>query len=144
MTTFIVFVIIVATMVKTKALSAAKLKDAKLVPWRKVVPLSVFKLSKGSRAGVVLDKEGVPQLFIFDTFALLDILSTVDEALVDKLSPEDYYQKSVNPAGWLIDEIESRLPLNPKYVKSLKKAINEAEEKGWVPFSKIKRELGLD
>lgn len=119
---------------KDKKLTPVKLKDARLVPWSKVVPFSVFKLSKGSRAGVVLDKEGVPQLFIFDTFALLDVLSAIDEALVDKLSPRDYHLKSVNPAGWLIDEIESRLPLDPQYVKSLKEAIDESEKKGWIPF----------
>ena len=130
-------------MVKAKTPSPAELEDTKLVPWKKIVPLSVFKLSKGARAGIVVDKENVPQLFIFDTFALLDVLSVIDEALLDKLSPNDYYKKSVNPAGWLIDEIESRLPLNPQYVKSLKKAIDEAEKKGWVPFSKIKKELSL-
>lgn len=143
MTRFAISDIISVTMAKGKKLAPAKLEDAKLVPWKKVVPLSVFKLSKGSRAGVVLDKEGVPQLFIFDTFALLDVLSTIDEALVDKLSPKDYHLKSVNPAGWLIDEIESQLPLNPKYIKSLKEAIDEAEKKEWVPFAKIQAELGL-
>lgn len=130
-------------MAKDRNLTPAKLKDAKLVPWNKVKPLSVFKLSRGSRAGVVLDKKGIPQLFIFDTCGLLDILSIIDEALVDKLSARDYHQREINPAGWLIDEIESQLPLNPKYIKSLKEAIDEAEKKGWVPFSKIQTELGL-
>ena len=121
----------------------AKLKDAKLVPWNKVAPLSVFKLHKGSRAGIILDKEGCPQLFIFDTSSLLDVLSKIDEALVDKLSTREYHSKSVNPAGWLIDEIESRLPLKPEFVQSLKDAVDEAKKKGWVPFSKIQKELGL-
>ena len=121
----------------------AKLKDAKLVPWNKVVPLSVFKLHKGSRAGIILDKHGAPQLFIFDTFALLDVLSKIDEALVDRVSTKEYHSKSVNPAGWLIDEIETRLPLKPEFVQSLKDAVDEANKKGWVPFSKIQRELGL-
>lgn len=134
---------IAVTMAKGRNLSPAKLKGAKLVPWRRVAPLSVFRLSEDSRAGVVLDKEGIPQLFIFDTFALLDVLSEIDEALVDKLSAKDYHLKSVNPAGWLIDELESQLPLNSKYVKSLKLAIEEAEEKGWIPFSKIQTELDL-
>ena len=130
-------------MSKRKNLVPAKLEDAKLVPWNKVAPLSVFQLSKGSRAGVILDKGGAPQLFIFDTSALLDILSAIDEALVDRLSHEDYHSRHVNPAGWLIDEIELRLPLNPKYIKSLKDAIDEAERKGWVPFAKIQADLGL-
>ena len=114
-----------------------------MVPWKKVVPLDVFKIKKGSRAGVVLDAKGTPQLFVFDTFALLDILSEIDEKLVDRLSIPDYHSKSINPAGWLIDELESHLPLNPLYIKSLKKAIDEADKKGWVSFSKIQKSLGL-
>jgi len=127
---------------KSKSLPA-KLKDARLVAWKKLVPLSVFKLSSGSRAGVVVDKEGTPQLFVFDTPALLDVLSTIDESLSGKVSHKEYHSKSVNPAGWLIDEIEAKLPLSPKYVDSLREAIAEAEERGWVPFEKIRSELAF-
>jgi len=127
---------------KSKSLPA-KLTSAKLVPWKKVVPLSVFKLEKGSKAGVVLDKDGIPRLFIFDTFALLDVLSAIDEAIADKLPHKDYYSRKFNPAGWLIDELEAKLPLNPKYIDTLRKAISEAEKRGWIPFEKIKAELSL-
>lgn len=128
---------------KSKSLLSNKLTDARLVPWRRVAPLSVFRLGKNSRAGVVVDKDGTPHLFIFDTYALLDILSEIDEKLVDRLPIPEYHSKTVNPAGWLIDELESRLPLNPEYVKSLRSAIDEANKKGWVPFSKIQKKLGL-
>lgn len=127
---------------KSKSLPA-KLTSAKLVPWKKVAPLSVFKLEKGSKAGVVLDRDGIPRLFIFDTFALLDVLSAIDEAIADKLPHKDYYSRKFNPAGWLIDELEAKLPLNPKYIDSLRKAISEAEKKGWIPFEKIQAELSL-
>jgi hypothetical protein len=120
-----------------------ELKETRLVSWGKVNLSKLFKLGKGSRAGVVLDKNGSPQLFLFDTFALLDVLSQIDEALVDRLSTEEYHSKSVNPAGWLIDEIESKLPLNPTFVSSLKSAIEEANKKGWVPLSKIQADLGI-
>lgn len=129
-------------MSKSKTLST-KLTGAKLVPWKKMAPLSVLKLEKGSKAGVILDKDGIPRLFIFDTFALLDVLSAIDEAIADKLPHKDYYSRKFNPAGWLIDELETKLPLNPEYIDSLKKAISEAEEKGWVPFEKIQAELSL-
>lgn len=121
----------------------AKLAGAKLVPWKKAVALSVFKLSAGSKAGVVVDKKGSPRLFIFDTDALLDILSAVDDPLADKLSDKEYHSKLANPAGWLIDELESKLPLNDEYIDSLKSAIVEAEKKGWVPFEKIRSALSL-
>ena len=126
-----------------KKLLPTKLSDVKLVSWEKVSPKSVFPLEKGSHAGVVLDRKGAPQLFIFDTFALLDVLSRIDEALVDRVSHEEYHSKSANPAGWLIDEIESKLPLSDEYIQSLKDAIDEANKKGWVPFEKIERELNL-
>ena len=115
----------------------------RLSAWTKFAPKSVFPLSKGSRAGVVVDREGTPRLFVFDTFALLDVLSEIDEKLVDKLSDEAYASKETNPAGWLIGKIESKLPLNREYIQSLKSAIAEAERKGWIPFEKIERELNL-
>ena len=127
---------------KRSGLMVKKLKGAKLVAWTKSI-LSKFKLHKTSRAGIITDKNGVPQLFIFDTPAFLDVLSTIDEALVDSLPDEKYNNKSTNPAGWLIDEIESKLPLNPKFVQSLKDAIEEANKRGWIPFSKIQRSLGF-
>ena len=131
-------------MSKTKNNLPVKLKNAKLVPWNTIAPLSVFRLQKDSRAGIVIDQNGNPCLFIFDTFALLDVLSEIDEKLVDRLSSEEYHSRAANPAGWLIDQLESRLPLNPNYIKSLKEAIDEAKEKGWVPFSKIQRQLGIE
>ena len=120
-----------------------KLRLAKLIAFNKIVPSSVFKLNKGSKAAVIVDKKGTPQVFIFDTFALLDVLSKIDEVLVDKLSTEEYHNKSVNPAGWLIDKIESKLPLNPDFILSLKESISEAMKKGFIPFERIEKELGL-
>ena len=115
----------------------------RLSAWAKFAPKSVFPLEKSSRAGVVVDSKGKPQLFVFDTFALLDVLSEIDEKLVDELSDEAYASKEKNPAGWLIGEIESKLPLSSEYIQSLKSAVAEAERKGWIPFEKIERELEL-
>lgn len=120
-----------------------KLGPAKLIAFNKIAPASVFKLTKGSKAAVIVDKKNTPQLFIFDTFALLDVLSKIDEALVDRLTTEEYHNKSINPAGWLIDKIESKLPLNPDFVLSLKNSLAEAKKKGWIPFKEIEQELGL-
>ena len=124
-----------------KSIIPSKVKNARLVPWQKIIPKAIFGLDKGSRAGVVIDKQGKPQLFIFDNKALLDVLSEIDEALVDKLSTRDYHSKKTNPAGWLIDEIESSLPIKSEYASSLKKAIDEANQKGWIPFEQVKADL---
>lgn len=123
---------------------AIRLAEAKLIPWERVVPKSVIPLSRGSRAGIVVDRAGVPRVFVFDTFALLDILSAIDERLVDRLPNEAYHSKDANPAGWLIDELESRLPMRAEYIQSLKDAIAEAERTGWIPFETVERALHLD
>lgn len=121
----------------------ATASDAKLVSWRHIVPKSVFPLEKGSQAGVVLDHTGVPRYFVFNTDALLDVLSAIDESLFEHLSSEAYYSKTVNPAGWLIDKLEGQLPVSEGYVESLKSAIDEAQKKGWIPFKQIESELRL-
>ena len=118
-----------------------KVSDATVVPWERVAPKAVFPLGRGSRAGVVVDRAGVPRVFVFDTGALLDVLSTIDERLVDRLSDAEYHAKDANPAGWLIDELETTLPVSEAYVQSLKEAIAEAQRKGWVPFEDIERAL---
>lgn len=127
---------------KKGGLVIKELESAKLVTWAKSV-LSKIKLQKGSRAGVIVNRNGVPQLFVFDTPAFLDVLSAIDEALLDRLSDEEYNNPKINIAGYLLDEVEARLPLNPKFVQSLKDAIEEAKKKGWISFPKIQRTFGL-
>jgi len=128
---------------RKKSSLPARFSDAKSIPWERLVPKSVIPLERGSRAGVVVDRAGVPRVFVFDTAALLDVLSTIDERLVDRLSDEEYHAKSANPAGWLIDEIEATLPVSVTYVQSLKEAIAEARCKGWIPCEEVERALNL-
>lgn len=90
-----------------------------------------------------MDKGGIPRLFVFDTSALLDLLSAIDERLVDRLADAEYHSKAANPAGWLIDEIEATLPVSHEYVQSLKEAIAEAKRKGWIPLETIEHALNL-
>lgn len=127
-------------MIKKKLLPT-KQSSVRLVSWKSIVNRAVVPISKKSRAGIVVDGKGVPLLFIFDTFAFLDVLSKIDEELVDRLSSKDYHSKDANPAGWIIDEIETRLPLRKAYIASLKKAIDEAREKGWIPFEDIEQDV---
>ena len=127
---------------KKKSLIIKNLSGTKLISWPNSI-LSKMKIKNDSRAGIIVDKNGTPQLFIFDTPAFLDVLSTIDESLVDRLSDSEYHSKSANPAGWLIDEIESKLPPNPQFVQSIKDALKEAENKGWISFTSIKKNLGL-
>lgn len=128
-------------MAKKKSL-ITKSSDA-LISWEKELPKAIFPLEKGSKAGVVVNRQRIPKLFIFDTFAFLDILSKIDEVLIEKLSTGDYYSKDVNPSGWLIDKIESKLPVNANHIKSLKSSIVEAKKKGWIPFELIEKKFDL-
>lgn len=118
-----------------------KQSGAKLVSWKRLIDASVIPISKKSRAAIVVDRRNVPLLFVFDTFAFLDVLSKIDEELVDRLSSKQYHSRKINPAGWVIDEIESKLPLRKDYILSLKKAINEAKEKGWIPVDRIEKDV---
>src|SRR3989338_3246751 len=115
---------------RTKRSVPARLGHAKLLPWKGVVSASVFPLARGSKAGVVLDRAGVPRVFVFNTSALLDVLSAIDERLLDRLPDDAYHTKEANPAGWLIDELEAHLPVRETYIQSLKDAIAEATRKG--------------
>ena len=98
-------------------------------------------ISKDFKAGVVINKNGSPEYFIFDTSSLWDLLCAADAKFEENVSAEEYVFH--NPLGWLIDAIEARLPVNPKLASRLKKGIEEAEKLGLVPFEKIKHELGL-
>ena len=97
--------------------------------------------AKDFKAGVVLDKNGSPKYFIFDTCSLWDMLCAFDAKFEENVSAEEYVFH--NPVGWLIDAIETHLPINPKLVLRLKKGIEESKKLGFVPFEKIKHELGL-
>ena len=96
---------------------------------------------KDFKAGVVMDKNGSPKYFVFDTYSLWDLLCVVDEKFEANVSSKEYIFH--NPVGWLVDAIETHLPINPKLALRLKKGIEEAKKLGLVPFEKIKRELGL-
>lgn len=97
--------------------------------------------TKDFKAAVVLDKEGKPKYFLFDTYSLWDLLCAFDEKFEETVSDEEYVYH--NPVGWLIDAIEKYLPINPNLVLKLKKGIEEAKRLGLVPFEKMKKELGL-
>lgn len=96
---------------------------------------------KEFRAGVVVDKENSPRYFVFDAPSLWDMLCVFDEKFEKVASTEEYVRH--NPFGWLIDAIESILPLNPKLVVKLKQGVAQAEALGFAPFRKIMRQLGL-
>jgi len=96
---------------------------------------------KDFKAAVVVDKDGSPRYFVFDTYSLWDFLCAVDEAFEERTSANEYVLH--NPVGWLVDAIEAHLPLHPTLVRRLKKGVEEATKLGVVPLERIEEELGL-
>jgi hypothetical protein len=93
------------------------------------------------KAAVVRGKDNSPRYFVFDTRSFWDLLCAFD-SVFERFAPAEAYA-SRNPFGWLIDAIESCLPLKPSLVRKLKKSMAEAQKLGSVPFETIKRKLGL-
>ena len=118
----------------------------RMAPLKRFVPLpravkASLAFPKDFKAGVVMDSRGTPRYFVFDVQSFWDLLCAVDTAWEANVSDKAYVFH--NPVGWLIDAIETHLPLNPKVVAKLKKGLDEAKRLGVVPFEKIKRQLGL-
>lgn len=135
---------------KAKSLSNASLEKnlVKLEKLTKFSAVSAKELKnsglpspKDFKAGVITDKDGSPKYFIFDTYSLWDMLCAFDTKFEENAPAKEYIHH--NPVGWLIDAIETRLPVNPKLALKLKKGFAEAQKLGLVPFEKIKNELGL-
>lgn len=131
---------------KSKSLMKFAVKEpVKLVSMKKFVSLpeelKKEMSSKKFNAAVVVNKSGSPKYFIFDTYSLWDMLCAFDTKFEEAVSSKEYVFH--NPVGWLIDAIETHLPVNPKLVLRLKKGIAEAKKLGLVSFEKIKHELGL-
>lgn len=130
------------SLIKLPAKEPVKLESLnKFVEIPKEIKSKGLAFPKDFKAGVFLDKHGVPKYFLFDSRSLWDLFCVFDEKFEKSVSDKEYVFH--NPFGWLIDSIEEHLPLNPKFVAKLKKSIEEAKRFGYVPFEKIKRELGL-
>lgn len=130
------------TLVKLPAKSPVKLESLeKFAILPKELKKSGLAFPKDFKAAVVTDKNGSPKYFVFDTYSMWDMLCAFDEKFEETASSKEYVFH--NPVGWLIDAIESHLPINPALVLKLKKGIEEAKKYGLVPFEKIKHKFGM-
>jgi hypothetical protein len=130
------------TLVKLPAKEPAKLELLeKFAAIPKELKKSGLAHPKDFKAAVVTDKNGTPKYFLFDTYSMWDLLCAFDEKFEATAPAKEYVFH--NPVGWLIDAIESHLPLNPALVLKLKQGIEEAKRSGLVPFAKLKNKFGL-
>jgi len=117
--------------------------NLKLKTLEKLIPKSLVDFNQNSQARVI-EKNNTPEYFIFNTNAFLDILSTIDEKLEEKLDPKDYFNKNINPSWWLIGQIEERIPINKEELKTqIKEAKNNIRNKEIYSIKEISKELNL-
>ncbi len=110
----------------------------KLVPFKK---FSNKAVQVPSGASVIMDKNNVPIQFIFNRDTFIAFLEYIDIEFEKNIpNPDIAYN---NPAGKLIDLIEERLPLNPKFVKDLKKSINEGKKSKTYSLDEVIRSLNV-
>ena len=105
----------------------------KLVPFSQISKLK-GKFSFLKSISVVVNQEGVPMGFVFGRDSFITLLELMDEEF-EKRSEGTVHE---NPAGKLIDVIEEKLPLNPKFVKELKEA---RKVKNWIPLREVAKSL---
>src|SRR3990167_10976741 len=107
---------------------------AKLTKTKKTFPLS-------SRISVIVNSKRTPLGFVFGRDSFIAFLEKIDEEFEAKV--KDPKQAYNNLAGRLIDLIEEKLPVNPKFVKDLKTSISDAKKTRWIPLEEIKHSLNV-
>lgn len=110
----------------------------KLVPFKNVFR-KTEKIPSLSETSVVVDKKGVPLGFVFGRDSFIAFLEHLDTEFEKRVS--DPHVAYDNPAGKLIDLIESKLPLRKEFVQELEKSIRETRKKDWIPFADVVRSL---
>lgn len=90
-------------------------------------------------ASVVMDYHGSPLGFFFGRDTFISLMTVIDEQFEKKMtSGKDAY---TNAAGKIIDLIEEKLTINPKFAKDLQISLDEAKKNGWVSFDDVKKAL---
>lgn len=109
----------------------------------KLVPFKKFSKNVGnlSNASVVVDEKSTPLGFVFGRDAFISFLEYLDNEFEKNIpNPEIAFN---NPAGKLIDLIEEKLPVKPKFIKEVKEARAEAKKRGWINFKEIEQFLNV-
>lgn len=117
-----------------KSLSANK-----LVPFKKFSDeAEKFNLSDTS---VMVDKKGIPLGFVFGRDSFISFLEYIDSEFEKKVKdPKIAFD---NPAGRLIDLIEGKLPLNPRFVQDLKSSISKTRKSDWISLDEVSHSLNV-
>lgn len=111
----------------------------KLVPFKKFSKKAdKFDLSNTS---VVVDKNNTPLGFVFGRDSFISLCTVIDEEFEKRVNdPKKAYD---NPAGRLIDLIEEKLPVNPKFIKDLKQSIRKTNKSNLISLEDLSRSLNV-
>ncbi len=112
----------------------------KLVPFKKFSK-KISNLASLDDTSVVVDKKGTPLGFVFGRDALISFLEYIDNEFEKNISNPDIAFN--NPAGKLIDFIEEKLPVRPKFIRDIKEARAKAKKTGWINFDEIEQSLNV-
>lgn len=109
---------------------------------KKIVPFSKFsKKTSISGASVVMDDKNTPLGFVFGRDSFISFLERIDCEFEKRVkNPKLAYD---NPAGRLIDLIEERLPLQPKFVKDLKDSIKSSRKRDFISLEELAHYLNV-
>lgn len=110
----------------------------KLVPFKK---FSKKMTQVPSGASVLMDEKNIPLQFIFGRDAFISFLEYIDNEFEKNIPDPDIAYN--NPAGKLIDLIEERLPLNPKFIKDLKESIAKSKKSKVYSLDEVIRSLNV-
>ncbi len=110
---------------------------------RKLVPFNKFsrKAVDLKGASVITDQKGIPLGFVFGRDSFISFCTVIDEEFEKRV--EDPKAAYNNPAGRLIDAIEEKLPLNPKFVSGLKSSIKKTRKTEPISFQELARHLNV-
>ncbi|MBI2596588.1 hypothetical protein HYW41_00290 [Candidatus Daviesbacteria bacterium] len=111
----------------------------------KLIPFKKFTKSENnlslSDASVVVDKDNNPLGFVFGRDSFISLCTVIDDEFEKRVN--DPKKAFDNPAGKLIDLIEEKLPVNPKFASDLKSSIKNAKKTRWIPLEEVAQSLNV-
>jgi len=98
-----------------------------------------FRKLSLSDVSVIVNEEKVPLGFVFGRDSFISFLESLDNQFEKNVKNEKVAFN--NSAGKLIDLIEEKLPINPKFVEDLKSSIKKTKKSELISLEEIERSL---
>lgn len=109
----------------------------------KLIPFRKFSIGRPSLSGgsVVVNEQNIPLGFVFGRDSFISLCTAIDDEFEKRVKdPKIAFN---NPAGKIIDLIEEKLPVNPKFKADLKDSIKSARQTRWISLEEISAALNV-